>query len=88
MKVHKPAAVEPHHYDLPAHVAKLILTDDFKAAARAHGTTPEHLIPALADEVKAVVADLRAQQLAEFESYVGIRALSNLIEKLKAKQAA
>jgi hypothetical protein len=79
---------EPKHYDLPHHVAKLALTEDFKAAARAHGVTPEHLIVALADEVKAVVAQVRAQELAEFENYVGARALSNLIEKLKAQKAA
>jgi hypothetical protein len=78
----------PSHFDLPHHVAKLALTDDFKSAARAHGVTPEHLIVALADEVKAVVAQVRAQELAEFENFVGTRALSNLIEKLKADKAA
>jgi hypothetical protein len=79
---------EPKHYDLPHHVAKLALTDDFKAAARAHGVTPEQLIITLAEEVKAVVTALRAAELAEFENFVGVRALSNLIEKLKAEKAA
>jgi hypothetical protein len=59
----------PAHYDLPHHVAKLALTEDFKAAARAHGTTPEQLIVTLAEEVKAVVAAARAQELAEFENF-------------------
>jgi hypothetical protein len=79
---------EPKHYDAPNHIAKLAQTEDFKAAARAHGVTPEHLIVALADSVKAVVAEVRAQQLAEFENYVGGRALSDLVDKLKAEKAA
>jgi hypothetical protein len=79
---------EPKHYDAPNHIAKLALTDDFKAAARAHGVTPEHLIVALADEVKKVVSAVRAQELAEFENFVGARALSNLVAKLQADKAA
>jgi len=78
---------EPKHYDLPSHVAKLASSADFKATAAAHGVTAEHLIIQLADEVKAVVAEARAQQLAEFENYVGLRALSNLVAKLQAAKA-
>jgi hypothetical protein len=78
----------PAHFDLPNYVAKLATTEDFKAASRTHGTTPEKLIMALAEEVKVVHQAELAQSLAEYERHVGGRALANLVDKLKAEKAA
>jgi hypothetical protein len=79
---------EPHHYNLADHVRKIAEGPDFRAHAAVLSVTPEVLIVKLADEVKRVIGENRAKGLADFEQHFGIRALSELVEKLKADKAA
>jgi len=79
----------PVGYDLAAHGVKMSRTDDFKAAAKQLGIRAEDFQITVVAELKRLVAEQRALELAEYEQVLGARALTAAIEKAeKAKQAA
>jgi hypothetical protein len=79
----------PVGYDLANHGVKIARTDDFKAAAKQLGIRAEDFQITVVAELKRLVAEQRAQELAEYEQVLGARALTAAIEKTKkAKEAA
>jgi hypothetical protein len=79
---------EPKHYNLPDHAAKIFRTEAYKKAAAQLGRTPEQFQTEIVGELKRVVDEERAKELADFEQTMGTRALTAAVEKEKAKQAA
>jgi hypothetical protein len=79
---------EPKHYDLPNHAAKIFRTEACRKAAWSLGLTVEQFQNEVAAELKRVVAEEHAKELADFEQVMGTRALTAAVEKAKAKQAA
>jgi hypothetical protein len=78
----------PTNYSVPAHAAKIAATADFKKVAAGLGVRAEDLYVTVADELQKIVADQRAQELADYEQELGVRAIAAAVEKAKAKQAA
>ena len=79
----------PVGYDLANHGVKIFRTDDFKAAAKQLGIRAEDFQITVVAEIKRLVAEQRAAELAEYEQVLGARALTAAIEKTKkAKEAA
>ncbi len=78
----------PVGYSVADHAAKIFKTPAFLEAAKGAGLTAEQFQMPVAAELKRIVADQRAAELAEYEQTLGGRALTAAIEKLKAEQAA
>jgi hypothetical protein len=77
----------PVSYSVADHAAKIFKTEAYKKAAAELGKTPEQFQNEVAAELKRVVAEEHAKELADFEQVVGTRALTAAVEKEKAKQA-
>jgi hypothetical protein len=78
----------PVSYSVADHAARIFRTEAYKKAAAQFGKTPEQFQNEVAEELKRIVAEEHAKELADFEQAVGTRALAAAVEKAKAKQAA
>jgi hypothetical protein len=78
----------PVSYNVPDHAAKIFRSEEYRKAAWSLGLTVEQFQNDVAAELKPIVAEQQAQELAEYEQVLGTRALTAAVEKAKAKQAA
>jgi hypothetical protein len=88
-------AAQAHHITRGQHAKVNKVLDAREEAEKArvedHRFDPGTSIEARGDvaaELKRLVAEQRAQELAEYEQVMGTRALTAAVEKAKAKQAA
>jgi hypothetical protein len=79
---------EPKHYDLPRHAAAIFRMPAFIETAKNADPRPEDFQNNVVAELKRIVAEQRAQELADYEQVLGVRALTAAVEKLKADKAA
>jgi hypothetical protein len=79
----------PVGYSIPDHAAKIAKSPEHKQAAERLGLTVGQFHIEVAAELKRLVAEQQAAELAEYEQILGARALTAAIEKAeKAKEAA
>jgi hypothetical protein len=79
---------QPVGYSVADNAARIFRSDEYKKAAAGLGLTVEQFQNDVAAELKRVVAEEHAKELADFEQTMGTRALTAAVEKAKAKQAA
>jgi hypothetical protein len=66
----------PFHYSLPEHLARILASPEFAAAARETGKTRDELSAAVAQALKSATQDARRIELADFEEKLTKQALA------------
>ena len=78
---------QPHSYSNADHAAKIGRSAAFREEAIKLGVREEDFIITVAAEVKRLTTEQRAQELADYEQIMGVRALTAAIERVQAEQA-
>ena len=78
----------PVSYSVADHAAKVFRSEAHKKAAAELGRTPEQFQNEVVAELKRVVAEEHAKELADFEQVMATRALAAAVDKAKAKSTA
>jgi hypothetical protein len=74
---------EPKNYDLPNHLAKILRSPEFAAAAKQAEKSHESFQNDVGEALKKVVGELRGAELAEFENHLQAQALTAALAKFK-----
>jgi hypothetical protein len=70
--------VLPKDFDYVSFAARFAESAEFRAFAKKHATTIEHLLPALGSEIKRITNEYVAKELAINEGHVASRAIDKL----------
>ena len=66
----------PYHYSLPEHLARIIASPEFAAAAKETGKTHDELSAVVAQALKSATESARRTELADFEERLTKQALA------------
>jgi len=80
-----------HHpvgYSIVDHAGEIFRSAGYRDLAKKLSLSPEELQIHVVEELKAVVAEQRDEELRDYKQIIGVRALTRATEKLVKKDAA
>ena len=78
---------EPKHYNLPDHLQRIYDSAEFASAAKEANRSAEQFRHDVERELKQLTAEVRDQELKEFERDLSRQALNGALEKFKSDVA-